>query len=237
MDNESKETNEPIEETKVQENVANNVKEKEVKESKAKKESKKKEKETKKKEKKEPKENQQEKFEKTKVTKNKADLGKRVLMHSILAVISVVTIAVVSIFILKSVYDPPEIAAENYIKIIDAKDVSKIMNMIDAKAGVAFEKCEQDATKFEEEYKKVTDEEANKYAETRRLKYEETMKNIKTLNDDYKVTFKNTEQPEQIANNLYKVKTNYNISTMGMDLDMSIDLVIYKGKVVCEYKK
>ena len=107
------------------------------------------------------------------------------------------------------------------------------------KGACAWEKCSKDASKFEEEYKKISDDDAKSYESTIKSSLEKGMNLLKSFGG-VELTVNKAEKPEEMAKNLYKIKANVKmkVSVFGVEQeqDQDISLVVYNGRYIGEAK-
>ena len=162
--------------------------------------------------------------------------------HMTVCIISAVVViaAVVAIVIIVNRTLTPEDVVKTYVAAMNEGKIDKIMNIADFKGACAWAKCKNDASKFEEEYKKCSDDDAKTYEQITKSTLETAMKIVKNIGK-LEMSINNIETPEELAKDLYKVKASVKmkVSVFGVnqEQDQDIALIVYKGKYVCEATK
>ena len=163
--------------------------------------------------------------------------------HMAVCIISAVVViaAVVAIVLLvgNKGGQSPEDVVRTYVAAMQEGNTDKIMNITDVKGACAWAKCGQDASKFEDEYNKISDEDAKSYEKTARTGLDTAMGLLKTFGG-VEMSINNIEKPEEMAKNLFKVKATVKmkVSVFGVDQeqDQEMSLVVYNGRFIGEAK-
>lgn len=148
-------------------------------------------------------------------------------------------VAVVLVFTLNKGQSPEKIV-ETYVEAMNEGNVDKIMDMTDIKGAYAWYTCGRDASKFEEEYNKISDAEINSYKDTFKSGLESAIGMLKAFGG-VEMKINSMEKPEEVAKGLYTIKANtkMKVSVFGMDQEQDQDLVlaVYNGKYIGEASK
>lgn len=161
--------------------------------------------------------------------------------HMTVCIISAIVViaAVVAIVLLvgnKGGQSPEEVV-KTYVAAMQEGDTDKIMNITDVKGVYAWSKCGGDASKFEETYKSISDEDAKSYESTAKSGISTAMGLLKSFGG-VEMSINNIEKPEELAKNLYKVKANVKmkVSVFGVnqEQDQDMSLMVYNGRFVGE---
>ena len=159
--------------------------------------------------------------------------------HLVVCIISIVVViaAVVGIVLLvnNNGGQSPEKVIETYVAAMQEGNVDKIMSMTDVKGACAWAKCGRDASKFEEEYNKISDEDAKSYESTTKSGLEAAIGMLKAFGG-VEMSINSIEKPEELAKNLYKVKANVKmkVSVFGVNQEQEQDimLAVYNGRFI-----
>lgn len=159
--------------------------------------------------------------------------------HMAVCIISAVVViaAVVAIVLLvgNKGGQSPEDVVKTYVEAMQEGNADKLMNITDVKGACAWTKCGRNASKFEETYNSISDEDAKAYEKIFKTTIEATLKLAKI-----EMSIKNIEKPEEIAKNLFKVKasvkTKFSVFGIEQEQDQDISLVVYNGRYIGEAK-
>ncbi len=171
-------------------------------------------------------------------TQTKQNWFKSHMTVCIIAVIIVIA-AVVGIVLLTNNKggQSPEKVVETYVQAMQDGNVDKIMEMTDIKGAYAWEQCGRDASKFQEEYNKISDSDAQTYKDTLKSGLDAAIGMLKAFGG-VQMSINNMEKPEELAKDLYKIKANakMKVSVFGVDQEQDQDLilVVYNGRYIGE---
>ena len=127
----------------------------------------------------------------------------------------------------------PKAIFNTYVEAMKEGNADKMMNVTDVKGALAWNNCGRDANKFIDAYNSISNEEADSYKETAKSSLDSAMSIIKAFGG-VEINLKNVEEPEELGNNLKKVKGNITMKVLGMEQDQTITLVTYNGKYIGE---
>jgi TPP-dependent indolepyruvate ferredoxin oxidoreductase alpha subunit len=132
-----------------------------------------------------------------------------------------------------------EQVVKTYVEAMQEGNADKLMNITDVKGACAWTKCGRNASKFEETYNSISDEDAKAYEKTAKTGLDTAMGLLKSLGG-VQISLNNIEKPEEMAKNLFKVKATMKmkVSVFGVDQeqDQDISLVVYNGRYIGEAK-
>ena len=159
--------------------------------------------------------------------------------HMTVCIISAIVViaAVVAIVLLvgNKGGQSPEDVVKTYVAAMQEGDADKIMNITDVKG--TWSKCGGDASKFEETYNSISDEDAKSYESTAKSGISTAMGLLKSFGG-VEMSINNIEKPEELAKNLYKVNANVKmkVSVFGVnqEQDQDMSLIVYNGRFVGE---
>lgn len=155
-------------------------------------------------------------------------VNKKILIYIICVLVLIGAGVGIYLFIANKAGNPEKLA-QTYIEAMKESNSDKIMQITDAKAACAWEKCEGDAQKFKETYKNVSDDEVNQYKNKMKESLDAAMSMLKTFGG-VQITYKSVEKPEEISNGLYKCKVNMEMEVFGQQQELI--MVIYNGKFI-----
>lgn len=156
------------------------------------------------------------------------------------AVVVVAIVAAVVIFMMMNTGNP-EKTMEAYLKAMSSGDSEELLKITDLKGAAAWEKCNGKPEKFEEEYNKISDENAKKYEEQLKSVFSSATSLLKSLGTSYTMETESIEKPVELGKNLYRVnaKVKIKMSIFGINQEQEKDesIVVYNGKFIGEYSE
>ncbi|MBO4293785.1 MAG: hypothetical protein J5881_05315 [Clostridia bacterium] len=173
-------------------------------------------------------------------TETKTSWFKSHMTVCIISAVVVIAVVVALVFILgNNGGKSPEEVVKTYVAAMQEGNSDKIMSITDVKGVCAWEKCGRDASKFEETYKSISDDEAKKYESTAKSGLDTAMGLLKSFGG-VEMSINNIEKPEELATNLFKVNANVKmkVSVFGIEQeqDQNMSLVVYNGRFIGEAK-
>lgn len=154
--------------------------------------------------------------------------------HIALCIIIAVVIVVAAVgvcFLFSNKGLTPEEVATKYVEAMSEGSSDKIMELTDLKGAYAWEKCDNQADKFIEEYNKISDADVDSYKDEMKKSLDTAMAMLKAFGG-VQISLKDVEKPEELGKGLYKVKTNMKMEAFGNEQDRANILVVYNGKYV-----
>lgn len=157
-----------------------------------------------------------------------------------IAAVVVIAIAAVVVVLLMNQKPSPEKVMEAYVNAMAEGNVDEMMKVTDLKGAYAWEKCDQDPSKFAEEYKNAANIDMSSFEGELKSSLESSLGMIKSFGG-VEITINNIEQPEKLADNLYGVKANVKMKMtifgMEQEQDQDMSIATYNGKFIGEYSK
>ncbi|MBP3801231.1 MAG: hypothetical protein J6I85_04255 [Clostridia bacterium] len=163
---------------------------------------------------------------------------KKQCIIGVVAVVAIVAVVVVVLMMMNS--NSPEKVMETYVKAMSSGNSDELVKITDLKGAAAWGKCNHDPEKFLDEYNKISDDEAKGYEKEVKSALDAATSLFTTLGSKFTMETSNIEKPEQLANNIYKVKAKVKIkvSIFGINHEQDVDLsiAVYNGKFIGECK-
>ena len=170
-------------------------------------------------------------------TETKQNWFKTHMAVCIVAVVAIVAVVVAIVLLTGKGGQSPEKVMETYIEAMKEGNVDKIMNITDLKGVYAWSKCGRDASKFEETYNSISDDDVKNYESTARSGLDAAIGMLKSFGS-LEMSINNMDKPVELAKNLYKIKANVKmkVSVFGVnqEQDQDIILAVYNGKYIGE---
>ena len=170
-------------------------------------------------------------------TETKQNWFKSHMAVCIVAVVAVAAVVVAIVLLTGKGGKSPEDVMKTYVDAMKEGNVDKIMSITDVKGVYAWAKCGRDASKFEETYNGISNDEVKGYEETARSGLDAAIGMLKSFGD-LEMSINNMDKPVELAKNLYKIKANVKmkVSVFGVnqEQDQDIVLAVYNGKYIGE---
>lgn len=151
------------------------------------------------------------------------------------AIALVAVIAVVLVFMINNGANNPKKVMETYINSMSSGDIDSLMKVVDIKGVVAWENAGKKAEKFLEEYNKISDQDVKDNEEKVKNALKAGSEILKAVGD-LEMKVNKVEEPEKIAENMYRVRANVHIKVTAFGLsneqDRDFKIIVYNGKFI-----
>lgn len=127
----------------------------------------------------------------------------------------------------------PEDVFKTYVEARKEGKSDKLMDITDFKGVIAWSKSDNNSTKFIEKYNSIKNEDVDSYKDKIKETYDSALSILNNFGG-FEVVLKNIEKPEDLGNDIYKVKGQITLKVLGMEQDQTITLITYRGKFIGE---